>query len=124
MSDRDGSPVSHFLIRVIRWAVLLPLALAVLLFVIDNRQAVQVSFPLTGMYMRLPLFLILLLVFLSGLFIGALAAWLGSLKYRRRARHERKAREALAHDMEKVVARGSSKALTAERSPYLPDDDD
>ena len=124
MSDRDDSPLTHLLIRIFRWVVLFPLALAILLFVIDNRQVVNVSFPLTGVSMRSPLFLILLLVFISGLLIGALAAWLGSIKYRRRARHERKAREAMAHDMEQVMARGGGKAISVERSPYLPDDAD
>lgn len=117
MPESDGRGVTRTLVRILRWAVLLPLALAVLLFVIDNRQMVDLSLPLTGVSLRAPLFLALLLVFLAGLLIGAVAAWLSALKYRRRARHERRAREMLVHDLEK--GKGQS-VLPPEQSPYLP----
>lgn len=122
MSDGPGRDFTHVLIRIIRWAVLLPLALAVLLFVIDNRRGVVVSFPLTGFTMQAPLFLILLLVFLTGLAIGATTAWLGSFKYRRRAHREKKAREALSREMEDVMAR-RAKPVAQQTSPYLPPED-
>jgi uncharacterized integral membrane protein len=104
----------------VRWAVLLPLALVILLFVLDNRQVVDLSLPLTGISLRAPLYLVLLLMFLAGLLIGALTAWLGAFKHRRQARRERRAREMLVRDMEKV--RGQD-VMPPERSPYLPPED-
>jgi uncharacterized integral membrane protein len=117
MAESDRNRFTQILVRIVRWAVLLPLALAILLFVVDNRQVVDLSLPLTGISLRAPLFLVLLLMFLAGLVIGALTAWLGSLKHRRQARRERRAREMLVRDMEKV--RGQE-VLPPERSPYLP----
>jgi|GEM_PF-2146877 len=120
MPESDRSGFTRIIVRILRWAVLLPLALAVLLFVIDNRQVVDLSLPLTGISLRAPLFLALLLVFLAGLFIGALTAWLGGLKHRRRARREQQAREMLVRDLEKV--RGQE-VLPPGHSPYLPPED-
>lgn len=109
--------------RVVRWIILIPLAVLILLFVIDNRQLVQVEVPLTGILLQSPLFLVLLLVFLLGLGIGGLLAWLGSFKWRRMARRERRAREALIEDLERVSTRAGTTPEERQISPYLPPED-
>jgi uncharacterized integral membrane protein len=120
MVDESGNASSVF-VRILRWVVLLPLALLILLFVVDNRQVVTVDLPLTGFSLQSPLFLILLLVFLCGLGIGGVAAWLSSFKWRRLARRERRAREMLARDVEGGRI-GQGRAPLAPPSPYLPPD--
>lgn len=113
----------HGLVRVIRWVILLPLAGFIILFVLDNRQSTDVELPLTGIAFEAPLFLLLLIVFILGLAIGGIAAWLGAWKWRHRLRRERRAREALQRDYDKLKNRAGTSRAVAEKSPYLPPED-
>jgi uncharacterized integral membrane protein len=71
--------------------LLLPLAIALIIFAVANRQKVVVSFdpfdqaqPVLAL--SLPLFALLLAVVIGGVVVGGCAAWMRQSKWRRTAR--------------------------------------
>jgi uncharacterized integral membrane protein len=73
------------------WLVLLPLAIVILMFAVANRQSVTVSFdPFNAVQpaasLTLPLFVLIFILVLLGVFIGGIAAWIRQSRYRRVAR--------------------------------------
>ncbi|MEJ0073910.1 MAG: lipopolysaccharide assembly protein LapA domain-containing protein [Alphaproteobacteria bacterium] len=71
--------------------ILLPIALAIVLFSVGNRAPVTIGFdpfaaepPMFAFAM--PLFLLLLLVLIAGVILGGVSAWTGQSHWRRRAR--------------------------------------
>jgi len=71
--------------------VAIPVAIAIVLFVISNRDMVQISFfplPAPG---PVPLFVIGLGGLFVGFLCGGLVAWLSGHRWRRRAREEARA---------------------------------
>lgn len=63
--------------RIVLWAFLLIVALSVLLFTIENRQVIELTF-LGWSTPSLPLALFVLLVFIAGLIVGYGINWLRS----------------------------------------------
>jgi uncharacterized integral membrane protein len=82
------------MISVLKWIVLLLIAVLVLCFAVANRHSVTIFFnPLIAedeeYSIAVPLYLIVILMLMVGVFIGGIAAWLGQGKHRRAARRAR-----------------------------------
>jgi uncharacterized integral membrane protein len=78
----------------LKWIVLVPIAAVVLCFAVANRHNVTIFFnPLIAedqeYSVALPLYLIVLLVLMTGVTVGGVAAWLAQGKHRRAARRAR-----------------------------------
>jgi uncharacterized integral membrane protein len=77
--------------KIVTLLILIPIALAIVLFAVANRAAVTVGFdPLAAkppmFSASLPLFLLLLMVLIVGVIVGGIAAWMRQSRWRRRAR--------------------------------------
>jgi uncharacterized integral membrane protein len=77
--------------KVITALILVPLAIAIVLFAVANRDSILVSFdpfdranPALGV--SLPLFALILILLIAGVLLGGIAAWLKQAKWRRAAR--------------------------------------
>jgi uncharacterized integral membrane protein len=70
----------------LRFLLLLPLLLLIVLFVVSNTAPVEVGLWPTGVSVRAPLALWILGAMAVAFFLGALATWLPALGARRRAR--------------------------------------
>jgi uncharacterized integral membrane protein len=77
--------------KIITALFLVPLAIAFVLFAVANRESVLVSFdpfdrasPALGV--GLPLFALILILLITGVLLGGIAAWLRQGKWRRAAR--------------------------------------
>lgn len=73
------------------WLVLVPLAIVILMFAVANRQLVTISFDpfdanQPAASLTLPLFVLIFILVLLGVFIGGVAAWMRQSRYRRAAR--------------------------------------
>ncbi len=80
--------------RFFKWLLLLPVAIVVLVFAVANRQSTTVVIDPFGMFAQgvaisAPLYVILFLVLMLGVFIGGLASWLAQGVHRRAAREAR-----------------------------------
>jgi hypothetical protein len=107
--------------------VLVPLAIVLIAFAVANRESIIVSLdPFDqanpALSIRLPLFVLILLVVIAAVIVGGIAAWLRQSKWRRAARMaEARARD-LRNEVERL-RRGS--ALTEPAAgiappPYAP----
>src|SRR5262245_48643311 len=102
--------------------ILVPLAIVFIVFAVANRKSVIVSLdPFDeanpDLAISLPLFGLILILLISGVIVGGIAAWLGQGKWRWRARHfEREARE-LRSELDEVRRRGS---MTDPLPPSMP----
>ncbi len=85
--------------RIVQIFLILPLALALIVFSVANRHRVTLSLdPFDtvdpALALSVPLFLLVFLILAIGVVVGGVAVWLGQAKWRRRARleHEEAAR--------------------------------
>ena len=102
--------------KIVAVLILLPVALAIVLFAVANRAAVTVSLdPFANdpptVSATLPLFLLLLLVLIAGVILGGVSAWMRQSRWRRRARR-------LAGDLK--AARAEPKPCAASLMPQPP----
>jgi uncharacterized integral membrane protein len=77
--------------RIATALILVPLALAIVMFAVSNRAAVTLAFDPFGaeppmLSFSMPLFLVLLTALIVGVVVGGAAAWSRQRKWRRRAR--------------------------------------
>ena len=77
--------------RIVTVLVLVPIALAFIIFALANRQAVVVSFDpfdqaQPAYALTLPLFALILALIIGGVLLGGIAAWLRQSRWRRAAR--------------------------------------
>ena len=77
--------------KIVTVLILIPLALAIVMFAVGNRTPVKLAFDPFGsdppmFAFALPLFLVLLVALIGGVIIGGAAAWSRQSKWRRRAR--------------------------------------
>ncbi len=89
--------------NILKWILLLPVAIVIIVFAVANRHPVKVYFDptgnkLPGFTFDAPLYLVLFAALLAGVFIGGAAAWLKQSKHRKAAR----------------VARGEARKLESE----------
>jgi uncharacterized integral membrane protein len=113
--------------------ILVPLAVLILGFAIANRQAVTVSFdPFDASQpayaATLPLFILIFVLVVLGIFIGGIAAWLRQGSYRRQARkldRENQALHAELYDLKRHYVAGDRPpppASSPSVTPRLPVD--
>ena len=107
----------------LKWIVLAPLAAALLVFALVNRQDVTVAFdPFGGnspaLAVTLPLFVVLGLAAMIGVVIGGVATWFGQARHRRAARQARVELERLKAENQRLSAAAHEKvaALAIPRS--------
>jgi uncharacterized integral membrane protein len=87
--------------NLLKFIVLAPVAILLLVFAFANRHVVTVSFDpfvegdIAAFAITAPLFLILILAMMVGVLAGGAATWLAQGKYRRAARHSRAEAERL-----------------------------
>lgn len=77
--------------RIIAFIILVPLAIVLVAIAVANRAPVAVSFdPLNAAnpsyVAHIPLFLLMLLLLIVGVFVGGVAAWLKQARWRRKSR--------------------------------------
>lgn len=98
--------------------ILVPIALAVVLFSVANRAPVRVSFdPISReapvLAYDLPLFAVVLVALAVGVLIGGLAAWLAQGKHRKAARRSRREVETLRSQAQALRSAVPDSALPA-----------
>jgi len=94
-----------------------PLAILLVLFAIDNRDRMTISFWPLPWAVAMPSFLALFLALLIGFFAGAAAIWLSGSKARRRARGLADTARAQAHQIAEHERRQAElRAQTAPRA--------
>ncbi len=74
--------------RTFRWVLIGLVALALVVFAVDNRQTVTVSLWPLPIEASMGLYLVLLLTLLAGFLLGELAAWMNGHHWRRKARQQ------------------------------------
>ncbi len=98
--------------------VLVPIALAIVLFAVANRAPVRVSFdPVSRdapvFAFDIPLFAVVLAALAIGVLIGGLASWLAQGKHRKAARRNRREAETLRSETQMLRAAVPDSALPA-----------
>jgi uncharacterized integral membrane protein len=83
--------------RTFRWILIGLVALALVIFAVDNRQVVTVSLWPLPIEASMSLYLVVLLTLLLGFLLGELIAWMNGHRWRREARLKAKRIEELEH---------------------------
>ena len=96
--------------KIVSALILVPLAIAFIVFAVANRQTVVVSFDSFDqahpvLSVSLPLFALILILLIGGVVIGGIAAWLGQGKWRWRARHFEAEAQALRGELDRLRRR-------------------
>jgi uncharacterized integral membrane protein len=105
------------MVQFLKGLILLPVAIAVVLLAVANREPVRLSFdpfsrePLFTA--TLPLFALIFLAVMLGVLIGGAAAWMAQAKHRRQKRHYRREARNLRHESERVRAHPGASGLPA-----------
>ena len=89
---------------IVRYLIILPIALLILAFSIANRHVVNVFFdpfaaPADPADLELPLFVIILAVAVLGILLGGLLVWVGQSRHRRNARQAQREIERLRSEV-------------------------
>lgn len=108
--------------------ILLPLGVLILGFAVANRQAITISFdPFDATQpayaATLPLFILIFVLVILGIFIGGVAAWLRQSGYRRQARRLERENQALhseLYDLKRHYVTGERPALPASAPSVTP----
>ena len=85
--------------RTFRWVLIGLVALALILFAVDNRQTVTVSLWPLPIEATMGLYLVVLLTLLAGFLLGELIAWMNGHRWRREARQKAKRVEELERQL-------------------------
>lgn len=98
--------------------ILVPVALAIVLFAVANRAPVRVSFDPVSLEnpvfaYQVPLFAVVLVALALGVLIGGLASWIGQSRHRKAARRNRKEAEALRNETQMLRSAVPDSALPA-----------
>ncbi|WP_240048275.1 lipopolysaccharide assembly protein LapA domain-containing protein [Crenalkalicoccus roseus] len=88
-----------------RWLLLLPLLVVLILFGLSNRQEVALGLWPFDVAWVVPLSVAMLVFGALAFLFGALVAWLGALQYRRRARRLEEAARVLEAELADLRAR-------------------
>ena len=111
----------------LKWLVLAPLGVILLVFAIANRQPVRVLLdPIPGdgsnIQIEAPLFLILFLAAGVGVLAGGFATWLAQGRHRRAARHARSDIDRLRNEADNLRAQLAVRSSGNERALERPRD--
>ncbi|RDJ25032.1 LapA family protein [Bosea caraganae] len=98
--------------------ILVPIALAIVLFSVANRASVPISLdPISRdapqFVFELPLFAVVLISIAAGVLIGGLASWIAQGKHRKAARRSRREADALRNEAQSLRAAVPDSALPA-----------
>ncbi len=85
--------------RTFRWILIGLVALALIIFAIDNRQTVTVSLWPLPIEASMGLYLVVLLTLLFGFLLGELIAWMNGHHWRRQTRLKTKRIEELEREL-------------------------
>lgn len=85
--------------RAFRWVLIGLVALALIVFAVDNRQTVTISLWPLPIAASMGLYLLVLLTLLFGFLLGELMAWLNGHRHRREARLKAKRVEELEREL-------------------------
>jgi uncharacterized integral membrane protein len=83
------------MLKLIKFIILAPIAVLLLVFAFANRQIVSISFDpfvsddTPAFALTAPLFLVLILTLIAGVIVGGAAVWLSQGRFRRAARQNR-----------------------------------
>lgn len=107
--------------KLLRWLVLVPLAVLLVLLAVANRAPVTLSLdPFSreapAFAFTLPLFVALLFAVAAGVVIGGLAAGIGRMRWRYRARKAEREAEKLSAENEAFFRSASARQREAESS--------
>lgn len=91
------------MLRLLSWVIMVPVALAVISFAVNNRAVVTLDLWPAPFTMEAPLFAVVLASLVCGVVVGGLIAWLSGGPARRRARAS--ARRAAAAEQELAAMR-------------------
>jgi lipopolysaccharide assembly protein A len=103
-------------LRLFTWIIMVPVALAVISFAVNNREGVGIDLWPAPYTLDVPVFAIVLISVVIGMMVGAIVAWFGGGKSRGRARAE--ARRATSAEREAADLR---ERMTSEE-PAEPND--
>jgi len=88
--------------KILSWLITLPIIAVIASFAFSNGEEVTLGFWPFDYHFVLPLYAVALLALFVGLIMGAIIAWVGTLRYRfeaRRLRKELAARESVRQDV-------------------------
>jgi uncharacterized integral membrane protein len=91
--------------RLARWAVGLPVLAAAVLFALDNRGTLALSFWPTGYVLSLPVYLALFGAVLAGFALGGIVAWIAGGRRRAAQREAERQTERLRRENEELRRR-------------------
>jgi uncharacterized integral membrane protein len=98
-------------VRLIYWSATLAIAIVLTAFAVPNRERVEVVlWPF--LTLEAPLYLVTLLALLAGFLAGAVVAWIGGARWRRKARQRARRIEALERELAATQARLPQHDLT------------
>lgn len=97
-----------------RWLVILPLLMLLVLFALSNREAVALRLWPFDLSLVAPIGVAMLVLAAVGFLLGAFVAWAGSLGARRRARRIERAAKALEAELASMRARDAAARAAAE----------
>lgn len=105
--------------KLLRWLVLVPLALVLVLLAVANRAPVTLSLdPFSreapALAFQLPLFVALLLAVAIGVVISGVAAGIGRMRWRYRAKKAEREAEKLSSENEALIRSVSARQRDAE----------
>lgn len=108
--------------RVLRWIILVPVALILIAISVANRSAITFSLdPFNpgdpAVAVEAPLFWFLFAALALGILAGGLAAWFGQAKWRRAARQEHAEAVRLRRETERRMPAAGSLPSPADRRP-------
>jgi uncharacterized integral membrane protein len=92
----------------VHWVVTAPVAVAVVVFAVSNRDAVSVTFWPLPVLIQAPLYLVVLLALVAGFLVGELIAWINAGRARRLARERARRIEALERELAATQAQLAS----------------
>ncbi len=115
--------------KIVTILILVPIAVAFLMFAVANRQIVTVSLdpfgaPEPAYSIRMPLFLLIFVFLIAGVLLGGIAAWLRQARHRRASRALRSDLAGLRREIETLNNRFEVERETRDpggnRVPLLP----
>lgn len=104
--------------RLLSWIIMVPVALAVISFAVNNRAAVEVDLWPVPYTVAAPMFAVVLASLVGGVVVGGLIAWLSGGRARHRARANAKRAAAAEHELSTLRQRLGD--ITGERPAAEP----
>ena len=106
--------------RWLSWILLLPIAIAVIVFSVYNRGVTNVDFWPFGFVVELPVFAIVLTSLLLGFVLGGLVAWLSYARVRRQARLARREAQDARRELVRMRQEASQPRENKRKESLLP----